>query len=72
MLYPVTSGNHFEDDIDIRNIVVNQVLMTGGNECKMCKARIKMQDKYLQQVNEMFEDFHIIKIPLQIEHVTIL
>jgi arsenite-transporting ATPase len=55
----------YKDDIDIRNIVVNQVLMTGGNECKMCKARIKMQDKYLQQVNEMFEDFHIIKIPLQ-------
>ena len=55
----------YKDDIDIRNIVVNQVLMTGEKECKMCKARIKMQDKYLQQVYEMFEDFHIIKIPLQ-------
>jgi arsenite-transporting ATPase len=35
------------------------------NKCKMCKSRIKMQKKYLEKIEEMFEDFHIIKVPLQ-------
>ena len=54
----------YKDDIDIRNIVVNQVLVNENN-CKMCKTRMKMQGKYLEQIYEMFEDFHIIKVPLQ-------
>jgi arsenite-transporting ATPase len=54
----------YKDDIDIRNIVVNQVLINENN-CKMCKTRMKMQGKYLEQIYEMFEDFHIVKIPLQ-------
>ena len=56
----------FEGNIDIRNVVVNQVLMKGNDDkCRMCKSRIKMQKKYLERIEEMFEDFHIIKIPLQ-------
>ena len=56
----------FEGNIDIRNVVVNQVLMCENSEkCKMCKSRMKMQKKYLERIEEMFEDFHIIKIPLQ-------
>jgi arsenite-transporting ATPase len=33
-------------NIDIRNIVVNQVLFP-EDQCKMCVARSKMQKKYL-------------------------
>ena len=56
----------FKENIEIRNVVVNQVLMCEDpNKCKMCKSRIKMQKKYLEKIEEMFEDFHIIKVPLQ-------
>ena len=56
----------FKENIDIRNVVINQVLMCENpDKCKMCKARIKMQKKYLEKIEEMFEDFHIIKVPLQ-------
>ena len=56
----------FKENIDIRNLVVNQVLMCDNpDKCKMCKSRIKMQTKYLKKIEEMFEDFHIIKVPLQ-------
>ena len=56
----------FKENIEIRNVVVNQVLMCDDpNKCKMCKSRMRMQKKYLEKIEEMFEDFHIIKVPLQ-------
>lgn len=56
----------FKENIDIRNLVVNQVLMCENpDKCKMCKSRIKMQTQYIKKIEEMFEDFHIIKVPLQ-------
>ena len=56
----------FKENIDIRNVVVNQVLMCDNpDKCKMCKSRTKMQKKYLEKIEEMFEDFHIVKVPLQ-------
>jgi len=40
-----------KQEIDIRNIVVNQVLFPDPNApCKKCTARRKMQDKYLTQI----------------------
>jgi arsenite-transporting ATPase len=51
-------------EIDIRNIVINQVLFDCGN-CKMCKSRVAMQKKYIDQIKELFEDFHITIVPLQ-------
>ena len=40
-----------KQEIDIRNIVVNQVLFPDPNSpCKKCVARRKMQDKYLTQI----------------------
>lgn len=53
-------------NIDIRNIVINQLLYP-EDECKMCKARSKMQKKYLDQIVELYEDFHITLMPLQDE-----
>ena len=55
-------------EIDIRNIVVNQVLFP-LDECRMCKARSKMQKKYLDQILDMYDDFHITIMPLQEEEV---
>jgi arsenite-transporting ATPase len=53
-------------NIDIRNIVINQLLYP-EDECKMCIARSKMQKKYLDQIVELYEDFHITLMPLQEE-----
>lgn len=58
----------FKNQIDIRNIVVNQVLFDEG-DCQMCKSRIKMQKKYLDQIRDLFDDFHITIIPLQHQEV---
>lgn len=49
-----------KQEIDIRNIVVNQVLFPDpNNPCNKCTARRKMQDKYLTQIQEIYDDFHI-------------
>lgn len=54
----------FNYKIDSRNIVVNQVLFEFDG-CKMCKSRSAMQKKYIDQIKELFEDFHITLLPLQ-------
>ena len=68
----------FKFEIDIRNIVINQVIFDEGkikfyliigNHCKMCISRRKMQKKYMDQIKELFEDFHITILPLQEEEV---
>ena len=59
-----------QQEIDIRNIVVNQVLFPDPNQpCKKCMARRKMQDKYLIQIQEIYDDFHITVNPMLDEEV---
>ena len=54
-------------DMDVNSIIVNQLLFAEydeGDSCKRCQSRWKMQKKYLDQIDELYEDFHIVKMPL--------
>ena len=53
-------------DIDIYNIVVNQIVFPEeGSNCGQCLSRFKMQKKYLKQIFELYEDFHVVMMGLE-------
>lgn len=57
-------------DIDVHNVVVNQVLYPEEDStCKNCNARQKMQQKYIDQIYDLYEDFHVVEMPLLNEEV---
>ncbi|EGV60371.1 Golgi to ER traffic- protein [Yamadazyma tenuis] len=52
-------------NMDVNSIVVNQLLFAEDDEnCKRCQSRWKMQKKYLDQMSELYEDYHLVKMPL--------
>ncbi|ABN67382.1 pump-driving ATPase [Scheffersomyces stipitis CBS 6054] len=53
-------------NMDVNSIVVNQLLFADDDEkpCKRCVSRWKMQKKYLDQMAELYEDYHLVKMPL--------
>ncbi|KAM1019234.1 hypothetical protein ACFX2I_040644 [Malus domestica] len=58
-------------EIDTHNIIINQVLYDEeGIESKLLKARMRMQQKYLDQFYMLYDDFNITKLPLLPEEVT--
>lgn len=58
-------------EIDTHNIIINQVLYDEeGAESKLLKARMRMQQKYIDQFYMLYDDFHITKLPLLPEEVT--
>lgn len=52
-----------ERQIDCHNVVVNQNLVDCEN-CKLCQPRQKTQAKYTQQILDLYEDFHVVQVPL--------
>ncbi|KAI9817039.1 MAG: Golgi to ER traffic- protein [Thelocarpon impressellum] len=56
--------------IDTHAIVVNQLLFPKpGSECEQCNARRRMQRKYLDQIEELYDEFNVVKMPLLVEEV---
>ncbi|CAA0813597.1 P-loop containing nucleoside triphosphate hydrolases superfamily protein [Striga hermonthica] len=52
-------------EIDTHNIIINQVIFDEEVvESKLLKARMQMQQKYLDQFYVLYDDFHISKLPL--------
>ncbi|GAM25803.1 hypothetical protein SAMD00019534_089780 [Acytostelium subglobosum LB1] len=50
-------------DMDVQNIIVNQIVYP-EIDCGLCLARRKMQQKYLDQMADLYMDFHVTKMPL--------
>ncbi|CAE5956244.1 unnamed protein product [Arabidopsis arenosa] len=58
-------------EIDTHNIIINQVLYDDEDvESKLLRARMRMQQKYLDQFYMLYDDFNITKLPLLPEEVT--
>lgn len=51
-------------NMDVNSIVVNQLLFAKADDCKRCHSRWRMQKKYLDQMAELYEDYHLVKMPL--------
>ena len=56
--------------INVNSIVINQVVFPDKDcKCRKCIARRKMQDKYINQIFDLFQDFHILLVPQLTEEV---
>lgn len=47
----------------------HRLISVGIGNCGLCLARARMQQKYIDQMYDLYEDFHIVKVPLQKEEI---
>ncbi|XVF73305.1 hypothetical protein PTKIN_Ptkin12aG0190800 [Pterospermum kingtungense] len=58
-------------EIDTHNIIINQVIFDDEDaQSKLLKARMRMQQKYLDQFYMLYDDFNITKLQLLPDEVT--
>ena len=51
-------------------MIIMQVLFPDPNEnCSKCSARVRMQKKYRDQIDDLYEDFNVTTMPLLDEEV---
>ena len=65
LLFPKTSQSRV-------SLVAHHALLTywSDSNCEHCQVRHKMQQKYLKEAHELYDEFfHIIKLPLLTEEV---
>jgi arsenite-transporting ATPase len=54
-----------EKEFETHVLVVNQVILERKpNNCRFCQKRFAMQQQYLHDVHEMFDDFRIVEVPV--------
>ena len=54
-----------EQGIDSHCIVINGILYReAGSNCRLCAARINMQKVYLEQFDDLYSDFSVVRVPL--------
>lgn len=54
-----------ELDMDTHALVVNMVLDANhSSPCALCRARAGMQQKYIAQIRELYDDFNVVLSPL--------
>nr|WCZ58778.1 ATPase GET3, Arsenical pump-driving ATPase [Seculamonas ecuadoriensis] len=59
-----------KNEIDCHNVVVNQLLYKEpGDTSRILDARMRIQRKYLTQIDQLYEDFHVVKVPLALDEV---
>lgn len=57
-------------DIDTQHIVINQIIWPEeASSSRLLRARVKMQQKYLDQYDDLYDDFHVVKLPLTEEEI---
>lgn len=56
----------FKMGIDSNTMIVNQII-DNKNNCSLCRSRIKIQTKYIEMIDALYNDldFNIIYLPLQ-------
>ncbi|UJR21585.1 hypothetical protein I4U23_024667 [Adineta vaga] len=58
---------------DTHSIIVNQVLFPTPSEninsCSCCASKMRLQQKYIEQIDDLYDDFNVVKLPFIYDEV---